>query len=208
MNAALGLMDGDAARFTAGDASWIYFDHAYFQRGWEHGNFRVVRDGVHLTRVLDRPKDRMERMGVVIEPWRKSGTEIVVIPPQEWQAKYYGNADWVGTTLQRLDAITDRPVSVKWGKLNSLREYCANAWAVVTYASVAGVEASLMGIPVFSTPACPSWPCNAGPLENIESPVYAENRAEMAASLAYASWNDSELDSIDWNEYHYSLCES
>ena len=149
----------------------------------------------------------MEKFGVKVEPWRKTGQEIIVIPPTTPQMDYYGNKDWYATTTARLDEITARPVITKWKKLSSLREFCANAWAVVTYASVAGVEASLMGIPVFCTDRCPSWPVNAGPLERIETPEYSDARADMAASLCYATWNDKEMSKVKWVEYEYSLCE-
>jgi len=145
----------------------------------------------------------MKMFGVKIEPWRKTGSKIVVIPPTEFQ-KQLGCYHWTEETENRLREITDRPVVVKHEKGN-FAEFISDAWAVVTWASVAGIEAAFLGVPVFSTDKCPSYPVNAGPLEKIETPQYPENRHELACSLAYASWNLSEIKKIAYKDYDYSL---
>src|SRR6185436_8888716 len=150
--------------------------------------------------------DRLKQWGVEIKPWKRDGREIVIIPLSERQQILYDQKDWLLKTEQRLAQITDRPVAVKNAKSTKLADFLQNTWAVVTYASVAGVEASLMGYPVFSTENCPSWPVNAGPLESIETPNYSEARPEWAASLTYATWNTRELLQIKWRDYDYSRC--
>jgi len=200
---AFGILDGKAKSLLHRDTEWIYFDHSYFKRGWDKGNFRCVRNGLHLTRILDRPDDRLRRFEVEIEPWRKTGREIVIIPPSEAQIAIYGNSDWLVNVETRLSEITDRPVTSKTSKQTPLRDYLSDAWCVVTFASVAGIEAALMGVPVFSTSNCPSWPVSAGRLEDIETPQYAENRSEWASSLCYASWNWEEMKNIKWHDYYY-----
>lgn len=201
---AYGILDGVARALRGRGKEWIYFDHSYFNRGWHKGNFRVIRNGFHLTKILDRPDDRLKKFGVEIEPWRKTGREIVIIPPSQAQIAMYENDSWLVETESRLSQITDRPVTCKTSKQTPLRDFLVDAWAVVTFASVAGVEAALMGIPVFSTDQCPSWPIS-GSLENIESPNYAENRREWASSLCYASWNWEEMPQIKWDDYHYEM---
>ena len=200
-----GIKDNEARICNYEQRQWLYLDHAYFKRGWDRSNFRAVRNGLHVTRLLGRPTDRIDLWGVKIEPWRKTGTEIVLIPPTGAQTAYYCNEGWLMQTISRLEQITARPVATKWGKLSSLREFCKDAWAVVTYASVAGVEAALMGIPVFSTEHCPSWPVCAGKLEDIETPEYSDARLEMAAGLTYASWNAEEMHKVKWVDYQYEM---
>ena len=198
----LGIRDDKAQNARDSGKPWLYFDHAYFKRGYERGNFRACRDGLHLTRLIDRPADRLEKWGVTIEPWRKRGSEIIVIPPSEMQCKFYGCHDWLMKTESLLDQVTDRPVRCKVSKLPSLKEWLQDAWAVVTFASVAGVEAALMGIPVFSTENCPSYPVNAGRIDNIDSPEYPE-RHQWACGLTYATWNVEEMRNVKWIDYHY-----
>jgi hypothetical protein len=201
----LGLMGGKGGRPSQYRGSdYLYVDHSYFKRGWEHGHFRLTRGWVHQTAIRQRPDDRMKKFGVKVEPWRKTGHRIVVIPPTPHQAAELKCDNWTTRTEKRLKEVTERPVVVKWEK-GGLREFLADAWAVVTWGSVAGVEAALMGVPVFADQTCPAFPVSAGTLEQIETPTYAENRHEWACSLAYASWHTSEFKQIEFNDYDYSI---
>lgn len=205
----VGLVDGRSPGFVRDGTNFLYGDHAYFNRGWEKANFRLIRNAHHLSYVVPRPDDRLKKHGAVIEPWRKSGRNIVVIPPSEYYWPIYGLKEWLDKTLATLKTVTDRKVHVKSGK-GRLRECLLeeqDAFAVVCCLSVAGMEAALMGVPVFSTSHCCSWPVNAGPLEKIESPEYVE-RHEWACSLAYASWHCSEFETIDFKDYRYAVKES
>jgi hypothetical protein len=185
---------------------YLYVDHSYFKRGWEHGHFRLTRNWVHQTVIKPRPDDRMKKFGVQLEPWRKTGERVVIIPPTEFQQAAFKCGGWTENTEKRLAEITDRPVAVKWEKYGKpLPAFLADAWAVVTWGSVAGVEAALMGIPVFAEPTCPAYPVSAGDLEQIETPSYAENRHEWACSLAYASWHTSEFSRIEYADYDYQI---
>lgn len=199
----LGLMGGKYGKPLEHD-DYLYVDHAYFKRGWEHGHFRLTRGWVHQTEIVSRPDDRMRKFGVKIEPWRKSGEQVVIIPPTVHQRATLGCDGWAERTEKRLREITDRPIAIKWEK-GGLREFLAGAWAVVTWGSVAGVEAALMGVPVFAESTCPAYPVSAGPLERIETPQYAENRHEWACSLAYASWHTSEFGLIEYRDYDYQV---
>ena len=206
-NVIMGNVDHRLAQWVNNGEDFYYLDHAYFQRGWANNNFRCIRGKLHLTEIKKRPDDRLKKLGIEIEPWRKPrGSKIVVIPTYMTHERIYqGLAAWEGATVSRLKALTDRKVVVKREKGN-LREYLSDAWCVVGTGTVATVEAALMGVPVFVTDKDPAWPVNAGPLENIDSPEFHE-RFEWACSLAYASWNASEIDQINWIDYDYSLCD-
>jgi hypothetical protein len=204
-NVVMGLVDGRLKKWVESGENFIYLDHGYFKRGWANNNFRAIRNACHLNEIKKRPDDRMKKFGVEVEPWRKErGSKIVVIPTYDGHHQIWpGMSSWVGEVKQRMASLTSRPVVVKQEKGN-LREYLQDAWCLVCNQSVAGVEAALMGVPVFSTPKCPSWPVS-NKLENIECPEFFDNRHEWAASLAYATWNSSEIDEVDWVDYDYAL---
>lgn len=204
----VGMKDSRVNRWMSEGTDFLYGDHAYFDRGWDKHNFRITRNRTHLTHVVKRPDDRLKRWNVQIEPWRH-GRSVVVIPPSDLVASLYGALDWLETTLKRLRSLTDRPIHVKAtkGRLREMLLDEADAHAVVCFVSVAGMEAALMGVPVFTSKDCCAWPVNAGPLEKIESPEYVD-RHDWACSLAYASWNADELSAIDWRDYQYSVKES
>lgn len=204
----VGLPDDRNRKFVREGTDFIYGDHAYFDRGWERHHFRLCRNAHHLTRVMPRPDDRLKKWKVQIEPWRKGGRDIVVIPPSDYYLNIYGLSSWLDDTLARLRLATDRHVHVKAQK-GRLRECLLeehDAHALVCALSVAGMEAALMGVPVFSTQHCCSWPVNAGTLEDIERPEYPDRHA-WACSLAYASWHADELEKICFRDYWYALRE-
>ena len=197
----IGLVQNGIDEHYRSGQDFLYFDNAYFKRG---GNrFRLIRKGFHLQRILDRPDDRWRALEIPIHPWRKTGRDVVVIPPSAYHVELAGDRNWLNRTVKRLGEITDRPIKVKHGK-GDLPAYLKDTWAVVTFASVAGVEALVMGIPVFSGPLCPTLPVSAGPIENIEKPEYLD-REPLLYGLAYASWDTEELfgGKIQLEDYEY-----
>jgi hypothetical protein len=205
----VGLMHPELRGHYHSGAPFLYMDNAYFRREPRGRTFRLVHSGVHLTRVLDRPADRFERVNkanpVQVQAWRKTGRSVVVIPPSTAQKLALGFQNWEAETVARLRTITDRPVVVKATKSTALLDYLRqhDAWAVVTFASVAGMEAAMAGYPVFASERCCAYPVSAGPLERIETPEYPD-RMPWLHSLAYAQWELLELPKIDLEEYDYT----
>jgi hypothetical protein len=197
-----GLENGEIDRHWGTD--FFYIDHAYFNRGWDRKNFRLVRGSIHRTNCTRGLPDRLERFNVKLKPYRNDGRSIVVLRPGEYIEKAYarhagikvGIADAMAQEVRR---YTDRPIVVK-NKSGDLIESLKDAWAVVCPFSVAGVYAAVHGVPVFSTPLCPTWPISSGSLNNIEQPQY-HDRYEWANSLAWASWNLDELKTVPFAEY-------
>ena len=190
-------------------APFLYMDNAYFRREPRGRLFRLVHSGVHLTKILDRPADRFEQISkegpITVEAWRKTGRSVVVIPPSQAQKLSLGFQNWEAETIARLRTSTDRPVVVKATKSTALLDYLRqhDAWAVVTFASVAGMEAAMAGYPVYASERCCAYPVSAGPLERIETPEY-HDRMPWLHSLAYAQWDLRELPKIDLEEYDYT----
>ncbi len=188
--------------------------HGYWNRGH---SFRVIVGETHLSRLLDRPGDRISTNPVggatttpVLAPWKHAtedgGGQIVVSPPSEVVATLYrvpgGPRGWMDDIQRQLHKYTKRVIKIKKEKSPPLAEYCNGAHAVVTFGSVAGVEAAIMGYPVFSGPICPTTPISAGPIENIESPVYAD-REPWLRSLSYAQYTFPELEHMNLEDYDY-----
>lgn len=202
-----GLENPELPGFIHGGHDFLYMDNSYFHRGSRGTKFRLIRRGIHLTRVLDRPADRFERLGVAVKPWRKTGRNVLLIPQSGWHGNIYGCSGWTQATATILRSFTDRPIVVKHDKSLPLQEFLEDAWCVVTYGSVAGVEAALAGVPVFSGPICPSLPISSGAIEKIETPLYPE-REPWLHSLAYATWDVEEIPYINWKDYNYQYASS
>jgi hypothetical protein len=193
-----GIDNGMIHRLKGTD--FLYVDHAYFKRGWEKGNFRLVRGAVHLTRIVPGPTDRLKQFGV-IHPYRKGGDKLVVLNTARVFADQFKMDGITDRIIKELQRHTDRDIVVRLkGDRTPMWQALEGAHAVVSLCTVAGVEAAMLGYPVFSIPQCPTWPINAGELKDIESPTY-HDRYEWANSLAWATWNKDEIKTIDFKGY-------
>lgn len=197
-----GMFDESRWNLLTGGFDCFYFDNPYFLRQEKHSRFRLIRGGTHLTKILPVQPLRSVYTPVLC-PWKKAGKGIIVIPPSERQIKIYDAYGWIPKTLKRLSRASGRNVMVKYDKTVPLLPLLDRAWAVVTFASVAGIEAVIAGIPVFSTFRCPTFPVSSGELEDVDDPDYPD-REEWLRSLAYACWTVNDLKYLDLENYDYT----
>ena len=166
---------------------YIYLDHGYFTRGYGNGVARVCLSNYHCTDW--RPSDR--KRWKKLNDWHK-GDHIIVIPPAEYVAKIYLKQGWVSDTLKELGKYTDRKIVVKPKGLMDLSQLCEKAHALVSFGSVADVEAAMMGVPIFCSEYSPAVPIGLTDLSLIESPIYPD-RTQWLHSLSAAEWHKDEL---------------
>jgi hypothetical protein len=194
-----GVLRGSDRILRAAQAQQLYFfyiDHAYFNRG--HGEcYRITRNGYEAGPVRSCPPDRWEACGVRIEPWRKSGREIIVCPPTEYFMQAHNCSDWLATTLSRLESLTDRPIIVRQkprsgGEIVPLSKALETAHALVTHSSNVAIEAACLGTPVFVAPTSAAAPVGRVDLTDIEKPVYPD-REPWLAHLAYNQFSFEEI---------------
>ena len=199
-----GMNDGNVHEAMKNGQDFIYLDHAYFKRSWNDGNFRLIRNGIHLTEVVPRPPDRFRQWGIDIKPWRRNGRNIAILEPSWRIAQKFGIDSWVDSIQFLLRGITSRKVLLRrksdgyfvpWLEQNDI-------WACVSLCSVAAVEAAMLGYPVFTTKHCPAWPVSAGELKSIDNPEY-KDREPWLASLSYATWNVEELPKMKLKDWRY-----
>lgn len=155
--------------------------------------------------------DRWDKLGVDLKPWRETGEHIVLCGQIPWDAsvQHTDHLGWCRQTAAALEKLTKRRVvfrphplagSVQYNvraetSTRTLAEDLENAWAVVTFNSNAGVDAAIAGIPVFvADVGAMALPVANTILDAVGRPKTPE-RAEWAASLAYAQWEISELKS-------------
>jgi len=171
---------------------FVYLDHAYFDRGYDKMNFRVVLNGIHQTKArYDLPGDRTKRFCPFPRPWRK-GDKVIVIPAQPNPARLHGAKDWTDRTIETLKKHTDREIIVKDKPGPPLASLLGDAWAVVSHSSVAGVEAAYNGTPVFGPPCSPAYYVGEEELSEIESPATPDREAWLR-TLSYSQWHLSEI---------------
>lgn len=171
---------------------FYFIDHAYFDRGYETGNFRVIKNGIHQTKILKAPPS-----GRSLEPWKKPNEDdfVIIIPPPPKLIKVFDLEGWTEETVRTVKKYTDRPILVKpKDSQTPLSLYLTRAHCVVSFSSVAEVEAVVSGVPVFVSDYSPASPVGCKDFRQIESPIYPE-RQGWIDSLAYSQFHVSQMES-------------
>lgn len=187
-----------------------YGDHGYFGR---KEYYRVTRGDFQAGEFARAGgEERLDRLGVQIQPSRRGGRHILVCPPSPIYAELMRRAgvpiaetaDWGAWAARELARFTDRPVrtrakdsALKAGR--SLAEDLEDCHAVVVFTSNVALEASMAGVPVFVLGPAASRVLGRRELSQIENPVYpdADQRRAVAASLASQQWTLAEIDAGD-----------
>jgi hypothetical protein len=184
------------ARATEQGLYFFYIDHAYFDRG--HGkSYRIARNRYEAGPIRRCPSDRFDALGIRMEPWRKSGREILVCPPTDYFMRAHGCEDWLESTLSALHELTDRPIIVRkkphpGGEAVPLQKALERAHALVTHSSNVAIEAACLGTPVFVAPSSAAAPIGRTDLSKVEDPAYPD-RGPWLAHLAYNQFTFEEI---------------
>lgn len=182
--------------------------------------WRLCVNATHPTDYLmdvDMPGDRWAATGVQAATRGTKGRKIIIAgssakfhetmllpPPTEW------TADVVRRIRERTDAeIVYRPkpswrfaepvpgTTFDHGAKTRFADLLADASCVVTWGSIASVDANLAGVPTIVLGNAPARPVSATDLDLIDTPYVAPEalRTQWLANLAYCQWTPSELTS-------------
>ena len=195
---------------------YYYIDTGYIGNLGKHKRWhRVVKNGMqHSCPRYDLPSDRFEEMvermpynNVKFNRWKTGGSAILVVTPSEKPCKFYGVSrdKWVTDTIATLKQHTDRKIiirdkaerrsdRVKDGSIYT-QFIEDDIYAVVTYNSIAAIEAIGYGIPAFAlAPTIADSMCY-NDLSKIESPMYAdpEQVAQWQNWIGYCQYTVPEM---------------
>lgn len=189
---------------------WLFTDMPYFNR-WmgEHTAetcyWRLIPNGLHANSIVDYPDDRKKLLGIRAKPWRKQGTHILILPSSDTMTRWVAgmtDEEWISSTVAAVRSKTDRPIKIRKkpraGKQSGpivettpLSNDLRDCWAVVTLASIAGVEAAIEGIPVISHASSATAPISTS-LGEIELPNMPDREAWLN-TLAYRQFTKAEI---------------
>lgn len=187
-----GFESEDVFRWFLDKRKFVYCDHAYFDRGYDKMNFRVLLSKPHQNEIKhDLPDDRMRRFCAFPRPW-KQGSKVYVIPIQPMMGKLYVQEDWTEKTVGELQRHTDREIVVKPKDGPPLADCLRDAWAVVGHSSVACVEAAYAGVPVFGPSTSPAYGVGEEDLSKIEEPA-TPDREHWLRTLSYSQFHLDEI---------------
>jgi hypothetical protein len=192
---------------------FYYMDSGYFgnnpnpqnPQGWKVWH-RIVKNNLQHSNIVDRPGDRWQRMGIMLQP-RRYGRKIVVAVPDIKPCKFYDiDLDrWINETVGTIKQHTDRPVVVRQRAANRIDRITTDplaqvltddVHALVTFNSNAAAESIMLGVPAFTlAPANAASPVASQDLTQIESPYWADadKLYAWACHLAYGQFHVREL---------------
>ncbi|WP_288239808.1 hypothetical protein [uncultured Prochlorococcus sp.] len=177
---------------------FYYIDHAYFNRGHK-SSYRITRNYFEAGPVKKCPNDRLKKLDIPLQDWKKGGQKILVCPPTEYFQEAHVAHNWLVDTLNTLKQHTDRKIVIRrkpkpGSNIKPLNEALKEAFALVTHSSNVAVEAVIAGVPVFVANSSACEPVGITDFSRIESPIYP-NREPWLAHLAYSQFSYEEIES-------------
>ncbi len=186
---------------------FYYIDTGYFGHGKSKLYHRVSKNSLQYNHTIHKniPTDRLKKTGIQIWPHTR-GTNILLCPPSQ-KALNYWDVDldtWILQTTQTIKRYTDRPIVIREKQSRHIRTnedtmemaLSRDVHCLVTYNSIAAVEALIYGKPVFTMGPNAAAPLANTDLSKIESP-YMPNKLKvksLCANLAYNQFTPAELE--------------
>jgi len=185
--------------------NYYYIDNGYFGNYPNKRFFRIIRNATHDTRpIIDRPRDRLDTTGIKAKPFTK-GSRIIVAPPSPKSFTLWDidQPTWIEQTVNELKKHTDRPISIREKRSRKDRlhhdtiqqDLADDCYCLVTYNSVAAVEALIEGRPVITlgpNAATHLATHRLSEVENIKIPTEEEREAWLR-HLAYSQFTHQEM---------------
>jgi hypothetical protein len=173
---------------------------------------RIVKNNVqHLGPIIDRPTDRWDHLQKEFPKlrwtgWKKDGRKILVVLPSEKPCKFYGiNLDkWIEDTMEEIQKYTSRPIEIRRKpefRLERVHNFTIydnldrDIFALVTYNSIAAIEAIAYGIPAFTLAPNAAGSLALSDLSKLETPYYPDPELvhRWCCHLAYGQFHNNEL---------------
>ena len=191
---------------------FYYIDTGYFGNEKTKLYHRIVKNGLQFNLPIwkDCPDDRFMATSTQIRK-KTPGRNILLCPPSQKALNYWDvNLEtWILQTTETIKRYTDRPIVIREKANRQIRTnddtmemaLSRDVHCLVTYNSIAAVEALILGKPVFTM-----GPNAAGPLANkelsrIEQPMMpvVDRVRQLCCNLAYGQFTPAEMiDGTAW----------
>lgn len=170
---------------------------------------RIVKNSMQHETIMDVPNDRWNDLvkfnpSLEYKGWKNTGSKILVVLSTEKPFHYYGEdrERWIENVIETLKQHTDREIVIRTkasrGERTNDTIYDAldnDIYALVTYNSIAAVEAIQYGIPAFALAPTAADPVGNKDLTQIENPRKPDEEViqKWLNSIAYSQFSLSEI---------------
>jgi hypothetical protein len=170
---------------------------------------RIVKNAMQHNTIMDVPSDRWDQL-VDFNPdlkyngWKRTGSKVLVVLSSDKPFQYYGHnrEAWLRKVVRTLRKHTDREIVFREkatrGERTNDTIYDAldqDIYAVVTYNSIAAVEAIQYGIPAFCTAPTAASAVTTADFSQIENPPKPGEDViyKWLSSVAYGQFSLHEI---------------
>ncbi len=191
---------------AADGRDFYYIDTGYFGNQKTKLYHRCVKNSLQFNVPLwkDCPDDRFKRTNTEIHS-HTPGESILLCPPSQ-KALNFWNVDlqeWLTSTVREIKKYTKRPIVIREKQNRNIRTnedtmemaLSRDVHCLVTYNSIAAVEALIYGKPVFTMGPNAALPLANTDLSKINSPMMPTRSAvrQLCCNLAYGQFTSREL---------------
>jgi len=188
---------------------FYFVDTGYFGNTKTKNWHRVTKNSLqYCGKLRDVPSDRYIKANGYTKKFTPGG-KILLCPPSEKAMQFYGEDldEWMENTLSQIKKHTDREIVVRLKKSRKERVYQDtiqqalqdDIHCLVTYNSIASIEALMEGKPAFVLGQNAGSPLCLNDLSKIETPLYPSQDEVMylLSNLAYHQFTQAELQNGD-----------
>jgi lipopolysaccharide biosynthesis glycosyltransferase len=193
--------------------TWYNIDTGYLGNGQLKHYHRISKGNYqNLETVIDRPCDRLDRIMFKIQKKKKHGNKILLCPPSQKVMSIYNLTveEWLEKTIEEIKKYSDREIVVRVKDQNRKSRvvndpitvaFDNDVYCVITYNSIAALEAVMYGLPTFTLGPNAAEPlCNTD-LSKIENPYFpdVEEIEQVLRHLSYCQFTEAEFkDGAAW----------
>lgn len=192
---------------------YFYIDTGYFGNGKAKIYHRITKNNLQFQGALreDCPDDRWRNLGLAIQPHRP-GSRILICPPSDKAMMFWNlNLDrWLKDVMAQIKKITDREIVIRTkparrDRINgdSLETALSqDIHCLVTFNSIAAIEALMLGKPVFTLGPNAAAPMANRDLNNINDPFMpcVDQVRVLCKNLAYNQFTSAEMrNGVAWS---------
>lgn len=200
-----GSAELEADRFRRAGAKVIVTENGYLEPADGSRRYAVALDGHNgAGRFPVGEGDRWAALGVQVKPWRANPDGHLLVCAQRGigaraMASPHG---WHLKIAQRLHGFARHKVRVRAhpgdrAARPTLAQDLEGAFACIVWASAAGVQALIEGIPVYY--CAPHWICSSAATRGISTPLFGDavrddvRRLDALQRLAWGQWSPDEI---------------
>lgn len=191
---------------------FYYIDTGYFGNEKTKLYHRCVKNGLQFNLPVwrDCPDDRFLATGTQIRK-KTPGRNILVCPPSQKALSYWNVSlqEWLVETTDEIAKHTDRPIVIREKQKRHIRTnedtmemaLQRDVHCMVTYNSIAAVEALILGKPVFTMGPNAAKPLANTDLKRLENPLMpvVDRVRDLCCNLAYGQFTPAEMiDGTAW----------